>query len=88
MMTTMMMTMLASQGSGHKPMRLLRWADRLNQYNFTLEFVSGRTNTVADLLSRAVSMTKQAGGMTLDSEGDKDWVNILHGPLSTGVNLS
>lgn len=27
--------LLATQGTGHKPMRLLRWADRLNQYNFS-----------------------------------------------------
>ncbi len=55
--------LLATQGSGHRPMRLLRWADRLNQYNFSLEFMPGRANTVADLLSRAVSVTKETGGV-------------------------
>ncbi len=42
--------LLVTQGSGHTPMRLLRWADRLNQYNFSLEFLPGWANTVADLL--------------------------------------
>ena len=80
--------LLATQGSGHKPMRLLRWADWLNQYNFKLEFMPGRTNTVADLLSRAVSITKETGGVTPDSEGDEDWVHMLHGPLCTVVTLA
>ncbi len=61
-------------------MRLLRWADRLNQYNFSLEFMPGRANTVADLLSRAVSVTKETGGVAADTESDEDWVHILHGP--------
>lgn len=71
--------LLATQGSGHRPMRLLRWADRLNQDNFSLEFMPGRANTVADLLSRAVSVTKEMGGVSSDPESD-DWVHILHGP--------
>ncbi len=80
--------LLATQGSGHRPMRLLRWADRLNQYNFNLEFMPGRANTVADLLSRAVSVTKETGGVAADTESDEDWVHILHGPLSSVVTLA
>uniref|UniRef100_A0A3B3IH14 Gypsy retrotransposon integrase-like protein 1 n=2 Tax=Oryzias latipes TaxID=8090 RepID=A0A3B3IH14_ORYLA len=80
--------LLATQGSGHKPMRLLRWADRLNQYNFRLEFMPGRANTVADLLSRAVSVTKEAGEVTRNTENDDDLVHILHGPLSSVVTLT
>lgn len=66
-------------------MKLLWWADRLNQYNFSLEFMPGRVNTVADLLSRAVSVT---GGVIPDTESDNDWVHILHGPLSPVVTLA
>ena len=80
--------LLATQGSGHRPMRLLRWADRLNQYNFRLEFMPGRANTVADLLPRAVSVTKEADGASADTESDEDWVHILQGPLSSVVTLA
>ncbi|KAG8002396.1 hypothetical protein GBF38_014788 [Nibea albiflora] len=69
-------------------MRLLRWADRLNQYNFSLDLMPGRANRVADPLSRVVSVTKKIGGSTSDMESDKDWVHILHGPLSTVVTLT
>lgn len=34
-------------GSGRKPLRLLLWADRLNQYNFRLEFMSGHADIVS-----------------------------------------
>ncbi|KAJ8342697.1 hypothetical protein SKAU_G00326250 [Synaphobranchus kaupii] len=77
--------LLATQGSGHRPLRLLRWADRLNQYNFKLEFVPGRTNTVADLLPRAVSTTVGLVGGRPDSTEDEDWVQTLYGPLRAVV---
>ena len=51
-------------------MRLLRWADRLNQYNLSLEFMPGRTNTVVNLLSRDMSSTKEMGGVTSDKESN------------------
>ena len=47
-------TLLATSGIGHKPLRLHRWADCLQQYNFRLHFTPGRENVVADLLSRAI----------------------------------
>ena len=47
------LTVLLSGGtSGRKSMRLLRWADRLFQYNFKVKYRPGKENTVADLLSR------------------------------------
>lgn len=42
---------------------------------------------MADLLSRAMSVTKDAGGVASDTESDEDWVNILHGPVSSVVTL-
>ena len=36
-------------------MRLLRWADRLNEYRFDDKFKPGEENVVADLLSRATT---------------------------------
>ncbi|KAI0986750.1 hypothetical protein GJ496_008313 [Pomphorhynchus laevis] len=32
--------------------RLVRWATILNQYNYTLQFIKGSENTLADMLSR------------------------------------
>ena len=49
----------------------------------------GRTNTVADLLSRAVDVTRETIGEPPDLEDDdEDWVHILYGPLSTIVTLA
>lgn len=42
---------------------------------------------MADLLSRAVEVTKDADGVASDTESDEDWVNILYGPLSSVVTL-
>ena len=47
-------TLLTSSGSGHKPLQLHRWSDQLYQYNFSVEYISGSTNHVADMLSRIV----------------------------------
>ena len=35
-----------------KPARLVRWAIRLNEYNFTIKAKAGKLNTTADALSR------------------------------------
>ena len=45
-------TLLATSGSGHKPLRIYRWSDRLHQYNFDVEYLAGSRNQVADMLSR------------------------------------
>jgi len=45
--------LLGVSGKGHKPMRLLRWADRLQQYDFDVVFRPGRDNHLPDLLSRS-----------------------------------
>lgn len=46
-------SLLHPGGSGHRPLRLHRWADRLQQYNFDVEYRPGRQNQVADFLSRS-----------------------------------
>ena len=46
--------LLSPTGTGHRPLKLHRWYDRLRQYNYTLQFTPGRDNVVADLLSRSV----------------------------------
>ncbi|MGH0159456.1 UNVERIFIED_CONTAM: hypothetical protein FKN15_037301 [Acipenser sinensis] len=76
--------LLSTSGSGHKPLRLLRWADRLNQYNYTLEFTPGRQNTVADLLSRAVVPPSTVQQVT---DTEPDLVQLLQAPLSAVVSM-
>ena len=34
------------------PARIIRWASRLLPYNFSVSYIKGRTNVVADCLSR------------------------------------
>lgn len=46
-------TLLTAGGSGHRPLRLHRWSDRLFQYTFDVVFRPGRENRVADWLSRS-----------------------------------
>jgi hypothetical protein len=46
-------TLLTTGGSGHRPLRLHRWSDRLFQYSFDVQFRPGRENNVADCLSRS-----------------------------------
>jgi len=40
-------------GVRHKPLRIYRWSERLQPYDFTTLFTPGRENVVADLLSCA-----------------------------------
>ena len=46
-------TLLAGGQKGRRPMRLLRWADRLYEYDFKVQYKPGCENVVADLLSRS-----------------------------------
>ena len=45
--------LLSANGTGRRPMRLLRWADRLAEYDFDLQYKHGKLNSVADLFSLA-----------------------------------
>ena len=44
-------TLFSSGRSGHRPLRLHRWLDRLYQYHSETEYRPGVNNTVADFLS-------------------------------------
>jgi len=53
-MTSVMFAVLLISGvSGHRPLRLHRWHDRLYQYNFDVEYCPAKQNAVADCLSRS-----------------------------------
>ncbi len=45
-------TLLSANGSGHRPLRLYEWTDKLYRYDFAVEYRPGRYNQVADFLSR------------------------------------
>lgn len=49
--------LLVTTGSGHKPLRLYQWSERLQAYNFSTQFTPGRDNIAADLFSRATLVT-------------------------------
>lgn len=51
-------TLLTAGGTGHRPLRLHRWCDRLYQYTFDILYRPGRENHVADCLSRSYDDTE------------------------------
>ncbi|KAJ7998311.1 hypothetical protein DPEC_G00221380 [Dallia pectoralis] len=44
--------LMSTSGGGHRPLRLYRWSERLQQYDFQLQFTPGKTNPVLCCLSR------------------------------------
>ena len=82
--------LLSTSGTGHRPLRLHRWYDRLRQYNFDLKFTPGRDNVVADLLSRSVPASAPTSAPALHVGSDcmeQDIINMLHTPLQSTVSL-
>ena len=47
-------SLLSLQNAKEPARRVLRWLDELAKYKFTLEYISGPNNVVADAISRAV----------------------------------
>ncbi len=75
--------LMSPSGSGHKPLRMYRWTDRLQQYDFTIQYTSGRDNVVADLLSRSVSSPIASCQVA----EDRDLIQLVHAPLTAFVSL-
>ncbi|PIK53283.1 hypothetical protein BSL78_09811 [Apostichopus japonicus] len=63
-------TLLATSGTGHRPMRIARWATRLCHYNYTVEYKPGIENKVADALSRLPVEHNPAIGVVDDDDDD------------------
>ena len=82
-------TLLATSGTGHKPLRLHHWAERLQQYNFCLQFTPGRDNVVAiDLLSRSIITPTPESTAPVREEVEHNIIQHLHTPLQETVSLS
>jgi len=54
-LTTRLSQPSQTSGTGHRPLRIHRLSERLQQCNFTLQFIPGHEDVVVDLLSRATS---------------------------------
>ena len=85
-------TLLTTGGTGHRPLRLHRWADRLQQYSYDMEFKPGRLNVVADCLSRSYD-AKPASIPSIvgpdasdDDEAESSYmIQTIFGQLATSV---
>ena len=64
--------LLSAGGSGHKPLRLHRWCNRLSQYNFSVQHIPGEQNCMADLLSRWSS-----GAELADRKDEQDIMAVM-----------
>ena len=73
--------LLATTGSGHKPLCLYRWSERLQAYNFTTQFTPGKENVMAELLSRATPDPAP------DTETEPELILMLHTPLQAAISL-
>ncbi|KAG1960305.1 retrotransposable element [Pimephales promelas] len=78
-------TLLMASGSGHKPLRLHRWGERLRQCDYVLKFTPGRHNVVADLLSRSIDAPTPM--VAPDEDTENELIHMLHTPLQSGVSL-
>ncbi|KAG1938978.1 retrotransposable element [Pimephales promelas] len=78
-------TLLTASGSGHKPLRLHRWGERLRQYDYVLKFTPGRLNVVADLLSRSIDAPTPT--VAPDEDTENELIHMLHTPLQSAVSL-
>ena len=81
-------TLLTTGGSGHRPLRLHSWSDRLFQYSFTVAYRPGKLNVVADFLSRSsVIADKPEVTTSEDCEDDPDVgvIQTIFGYVATSV---
>ena len=70
--------LLGASTKGRKPMRLMRWADRLHQYNYTVVYRPGKENSVADMLSRAVG-SSGTDESTCETSADLSMISTIFG---------
>ena len=70
---------LSASGSGHRPLRLYWWADRLYRYYFTVEDRPGRYNQMAYFLSRVKLPEDHSTSRkpTVDQFEDSEMIQML-----------
>ena len=66
-------SLLSTGGSGHRPLRLHRWASRLYRYSFRVLYKPGKENVVADCLSRAYESDASAVTSPILPKMDQAW---------------
>ena len=66
-------SLLSTGGSGHRPLRLHRWASRLYRYSFRVLYKPGKENVVADCLSRAYESDASAVTSPILPKADQAW---------------
>ena len=64
-------------------MRLLRWTERIHQYNYDVVYRPGKENCVADMLSRSINMNEEThrDGAN-DTRADENFINTIFGLTS------
>lgn len=62
-----LVSMLWTQSTGHRPLRIARWTARLLHYNFVVQFQCGEHNKVAGALSRLPALSTE-NGLTTEKE--------------------
>jgi RNase H-like domain found in reverse transcriptase/Integrase zinc binding domain/Integrase core domain/Reverse transcriptase (RNA-dependent DNA polymerase) len=76
-------SLLAPTGTGHRPLRLHRWYDRLWKYNFTPIYRRGVDNVVADCLSRSYDVTIEGDNQPpVHQDPDDALVQTVFGALA------
>lgn len=81
-------TLLTAGGTGHRPLRLHRWCDRLYQYTFDVQFRPGRDNPLADCLSRSFDEAEGVATPTdspLVAATEEHLISTIFGTWDTAV---
>jgi len=79
--------LLTSGGTGHRPLRLHRWNDSLQQYNFEVLYRPGKQNFAADCLSRynEAEETSTNEADPVETPDDSVEIDIVFGSASSPI---
>ena len=72
-------SLLAASTTGRRPMRLLRWAERLHQYDYDILYRPGKENIVPDFLSRPSSTALPTASTDAESLADHSLISTVFG---------
>jgi RNase H-like domain found in reverse transcriptase len=77
-------TLLVTGGTRHRPLRLHRWADRLYQCSFDVEFRPRKLNVVADCFSRTwEDQPEMTSSASPKNDTEVDDLRLMFGKLAT-----